>query len=701
MSTTFGNYDPGDLIQDTHVEAFNAPVNNLENGATYYGEAGNPTGTSTDDYSVTVNAGATPAYSVTLAAGLIVHLKLPAVANTKPATLSVNATAAKPIKKIGQSLQAGDLPADAIAVLIYDADLDVFQLIAVANHTHAAGDIASGTLQVARGGLGADHSASGPGVAFQSALGANFSVSDVIPFLLKLIAASGVATPICLDAKGNHATNPVAVLRQDNGGGTAQLLDLYHDHVAGANGAAFIRFYRDAGGTPVQVAQIDTRGAFVTRPQATSGLVTFAVVSNAAAAISAIYPMVDVYLFDDAANSQIWARLAVEQRVITDGSEAGKLYLQLMAGGTLRSVYVVDEDTDLQQWLLNNGTRMALSSSFLRTSGGFKSGANADPLTIIAGVGMFASVQPHAELLTGTGNGTYEELVVIRHSGHDSSAVLRRLGLILKLSAEGNTTQSDRSGGMILESSAANAGTPSLFLVQGNAKRVEIDSSGNVDILGGAGKLKIGGTAVTADAGELNILDGATLSTSELNLLDITGRATGDALLATGATSAAWRTRVQQKADTRVGFAARLTTVREIASSTFVKVGQVDDDCTVIFDSDGMFTFDDDGAGPPYAGDFVIPTGMTGAWRVSCHITFEPHATGSRSARLYSETDAGPLVYDARLSISGSAHTTVGFSQIVYLVAGQRYSFQGWQNSGIGIDMVDELCHISAEFLGA
>jgi len=52
------------------------------------------------------------------------------------------------------------------------------------------------------------------------------------------------------------------------------------------------------------------------------------------------------------------------------------------------------------------------------------------------------------------------------------------------------------------------------------------------------------------------------------------------------------------------------------------------------------------------------------------------------------------------LAISGQ-NKSVGFSQIVSLVAGQRYAVQGWQDSGIGIDMMDELCYVSAEFMGA
>lgn len=122
MATDFiDNLVTNDVIQAVHVNQFGSPVNHIEQGTTWYGAAGTPGGTTTDDYSVTVNSGATPSYPVTLAAGLMVHLKLPGVANTKPATLSVNGSTAKPVKRLdGQDVAAGALAANAIVILIYD-----------------------------------------------------------------------------------------------------------------------------------------------------------------------------------------------------------------------------------------------------------------------------------------------------------------------------------------------------------------------------------------------------------------------------------------------------------------------------------------------------------------------------------------------------------------------------------------------------
>ncbi len=518
--------------------------------------------------------------------------------------------------------------------------------------------------------------------------------SDTIP-LLYLGSAPSVATPSCLGALGNHATNPVVALRQDSGTTNAQVLDLYHDYASGGSGASsFLRCYRDAAGTPLLVFNVDTRGGVLSRPQAASGTIGFAVVSPVAASIGNIYNLLGAFLLDDGANNQHWFNIAVEQRVVTDGAECGKLHVQLMADGTLRSVWVVDEDANTHTWFLSNSTRMLLNASFLRTSGGFKSGANSDPTAIHASAPLFAGIQPHAEMVTGTSAGTYEELVVVRHSGQDTSAVLRRLGLLLKLDAEANTTQSSRSGGLVLESSAANAANPSLFLVQGNTKRVEIDSSGNVDILGGAGKLKLGGTAVTSDAAELNILDGATLSTSELNLLDITGRATGDALLATGATSAAWRSRAQQKADTRIGFAAYLNKNVSTSTGGWARIGFTSADTTEIFDSDAMWDVTD--------GIFTVPTGLTGAWRISAHVAWATNTTGQRAVH-FEEVDGSPvLAYSSHGHVAGGdGDATEELNFIATLTAGVDYHFEVYQTSGGNLNILGNYTYISAEFLGA
>jgi hypothetical protein len=122
VSTDFiDDLQTDDIIESEHVNQFGAPINNLESGATWYGEAS--LGGSTDDeYTATVNSGASPAYPVTLTAGLMVHLKLPATANSKAvATLSVNGNTPKGIKQQnGGELEPGSMRASGMAVLLYD-----------------------------------------------------------------------------------------------------------------------------------------------------------------------------------------------------------------------------------------------------------------------------------------------------------------------------------------------------------------------------------------------------------------------------------------------------------------------------------------------------------------------------------------------------------------------------------------------------
>lgn len=205
------DFDTDDLIEAEEVKQYGSPVNNLESGATWYGEASTPTGTTTDDYSVTVNADVDPAYDVTLSAGLIVHMKLPNVANTKPATLSVNGSTGKPIQKIHQPLEAGDLPANALAVLLYDEAAEVFQLVACSGHQHAAGDLASGAVSVERGGTGSDLSATGPGALVQTSSGAVVSVETLDPARGGTGLGSGYTKGDLLAATGSAALARVNV----------------------------------------------------------------------------------------------------------------------------------------------------------------------------------------------------------------------------------------------------------------------------------------------------------------------------------------------------------------------------------------------------------------------------------------------------------------------------------------------------------
>jgi hypothetical protein len=83
----------------------------------------------------------------------------------------------------------------------------------------------------------------------------------------------------------------------------------------------------------------------------------------------------------------------------------------------------------------------------------------------IGTAGFFGGTTPKLEVVTGSGAGTYEEAVVIRHDNKDATAVLRRLGLLLKLNTEVNDGESDKYGGIVVESSETHANNPDLRLV--------------------------------------------------------------------------------------------------------------------------------------------------------------------------------------------------------------------------------------------
>ena len=63
-----------------------------------------------------------------------------------------------------------------------------------------------------------------------------------------------------------------------------------------------------------------------------------------------------------------------------------------------------------------------------------------------------------------------------------ASAVERIVGLLLKLSDESSSSESDKMGGAIIDSSSANGASPKLHLVTKNIRRITIDIDGNVGI---------------------------------------------------------------------------------------------------------------------------------------------------------------------------------------------------------------------------
>lgn len=63
-----------------------------------------------------------------------------------------------------------------------------------------------------------------------------------------------------------------------------------------------------------------------------------------------------------------------------------------------------------------------------------------------------------------------------------ATAVERIVGLLLKLSNESSTSESDKMGGIILGSSNANGASPKFHIVVGNSKRITIRDYGDVGI---------------------------------------------------------------------------------------------------------------------------------------------------------------------------------------------------------------------------
>jgi hypothetical protein len=135
--------------------------------------------------------------------------------------------------------------------------------------------------------------------------------------------------------------------------------------------------------------------------------------------------------------------------------------------GTLNSVFA-------QQWA-TNGDHINNTNVGSIVIGGTV------PATINNAAALFPGATPKFNIVTGQGSAPYNELITLYHPGVNADAVQRQIGILMKLSSE-SASETNKMGGMILESSNGYANIPSLSLVTANTRRLSIDYYGNIGI---------------------------------------------------------------------------------------------------------------------------------------------------------------------------------------------------------------------------
>lgn len=129
---------------------------------------------------------------------------------------------------------------------------------------------------------------------------------------------------------------------------------------------------------------------------------------------------------------------------------------------------------------------------------------------INATAAFFAGITPTTSVSpTVVTSDSYEQLAIMRNTVNSASQVLRRLGYIFKLSNESSATESNKSGGIILESIDAFSNIPDLHLVIGTLKALTAKFSGELQF-NGAIATKIG--AKTAGTYTLTALENTVLA---------------------------------------------------------------------------------------------------------------------------------------------------------------------------------------------
>ena len=245
-----------------------------------------------------------------------------------------------------------------------------------------------------------------------------------------------------------------------------------------------------------------------------------------------------------------------------------------------------------------------------------------------------------------------------------------------------------------------------------------------VDVLNGdtastpdltAGSWKVGGTAVTADAAEINKLDGLTASTSELNKLDGVTATTAELNHTDGVTSNI-QTQLNAKASTSTSISAgggltgggSLASNRTISHSDTSSQGSVNNSGTTVIQdisldtyghvtSIGSTTIPTPIGGPNYASpsfgyrssDGTVTTagsgGMYGEYKFNV-----PHNAGSGTISVtgsgsFITCTSGASGYNTSVSPSSTSARTTSFSLSAYQVAGG--SFYLGPNGSLSIDV--------------
>ena len=124
----------------------------------------------------------------------------------------------------------------------------------------------------------------------------------------------------------------------------------------------------------------------------------------------------------------------------------------------------------------NNGTES------VRITASGSVGIGVSPTTIHSSANLFNSSIPKLEVLVGNSMSNYQELMVLRGLKGSATNDLTRVGVIMKLSDETGSGESDKMGGMILESTTQYSNYPSLHLVTSNQKRLGVTYNGEVSL---------------------------------------------------------------------------------------------------------------------------------------------------------------------------------------------------------------------------